>query len=181
MSTWWPGSNTFLPAGRTRNRGLPSRFLPSPKSPQSASKPDVTFSPGCNAGNATASREWPTVLRLPLSLTISAAPSLPLTLPRLRPKCGDTDRDIYRIFMTGLDGTPMPSFADNIKPDEAWDLVFYLRTFMAQPSREKEMAKKMDLKPVDPNAPPPAAPGPTVKAEMASHTYSALNQQGESQ
>ena len=70
-----------------------------------------------------------------------------------RPKCGDTDRDIYRIFMTGLDGTPMPSFADNIKPDEAWDLVFYLRTLMRQPSKEKEMAKKLDLKPVDPNAP----------------------------
>src|SRR5580658_7454875 len=46
-----------------------------------------------------------------------------------RPKCGNTDRDIYKIFMTGLDGTPMPSFSDNIKPDEAWDLVFYLRTF----------------------------------------------------
>ncbi|HEY4766680.1 MAG TPA: cytochrome c [Candidatus Sulfotelmatobacter sp.] len=70
-----------------------------------------------------------------------------------RPKCGDTDRDIYRIFMTGLDGTPMPSYADNIKPDEAWDLVFYLRTLMSQPSKEKEMAKKLDLKPVDPNAP----------------------------
>jgi cytochrome c oxidase cbb3-type subunit 2 len=70
-----------------------------------------------------------------------------------RPKCGDTDRDIYRIFMTGLDGTPMPSFADNIKPDEAWDLVFYLRTLMKQPSKAKEMAKKLDLKPVDPNAP----------------------------
>ncbi len=70
-----------------------------------------------------------------------------------RPKCGETDRDIYRIFMTGLDGTPMPSFADNIKPDEAWDLVFYLRTLMSQPSKEKEMAKKLDLKPVDPNAP----------------------------
>jgi len=70
-----------------------------------------------------------------------------------RPKCGDTDRDIYRIFMTGLDGTPMPSFADNIKPDEAWDLVFYLRALMAQPSKEKEMAKKLDLKPVNPNAP----------------------------
>ena len=76
-----------------------------------------------------------------------------------RPKCGDTDRDIYRIFMTGLDGTPMPSFADNIKPDEAWDLVFYLRTFMSQHSKEKEMAKKLDLKPVDPNAPVPAASG----------------------
>jgi cytochrome c oxidase cbb3-type subunit 2 len=70
-----------------------------------------------------------------------------------RPKCGDTDRDIYRIFMTGLDGTPMPSFADNIKPDEAWDLVFYLRTLMSQPSKAKEMAKKLDLKPVNPNAP----------------------------
>src|SRR5271156_2767179 len=72
-----------------------------------------------------------------------------------RPKCGDTDQDIYRIFMTGLDGTPMPSFADNIKPDEAWDLVFYLRTFMAQKSKEKEMAKQLALKPVDPNAPAP--------------------------
>jgi hypothetical protein len=30
--------------------------------------------------------------------------------------------------MTGLDGTPMPSFGDVIKPEEAWDLVHYLRT-----------------------------------------------------
>lgn len=72
-----------------------------------------------------------------------------------RPKCGSTDQDIYRIFMTGLDGTPMPSFADNIKPDEAWDLVFYLRSLMSQPSKEKQIAKQLGLKPVDPNAPPP--------------------------
>lgn len=70
-----------------------------------------------------------------------------------RPKCGASDQDIYRIFMTGLDGTPMPSFADNIKPDEAWDLVFYLRTLMPEPSKEKSMAKQLGLKPVDPNAP----------------------------
>jgi cytochrome c oxidase cbb3-type subunit 2 len=70
-----------------------------------------------------------------------------------RPKCGSTDKDLYRIFMTGLDGTPMPSFADNIKPDEAWDLVFYLKTLEREKSKEKEMAKKLDLKPVDPNAP----------------------------
>ncbi len=43
-------------------------------------------------------------------------------------KCGVTNRDLYKIFMTGLDGTPMPSFADVIKPDDAWDLVHYLRT-----------------------------------------------------
>ena len=70
-----------------------------------------------------------------------------------RPKCGSSDQDLYRIFMTGLDGTPMPSFADNIKPDEAWDLVFYLRTLMSEPSKEKAIAKQLGLKPVDPNAP----------------------------
>ena len=45
-----------------------------------------------------------------------------------RSKCGRTNQDLYRIFMTGLDGTPMPSFADVMKPEEAWDLVHYLRT-----------------------------------------------------
>ena len=43
-------------------------------------------------------------------------------------KCGSTNEDIYRIFMTGVDGTPMPSFADNIQPNDAWDLVHFLRT-----------------------------------------------------
>jgi mono/diheme cytochrome c family protein len=43
-------------------------------------------------------------------------------------KCGVTNHDLYKIFMTGLDGTPMPSFADVIKPEDAWDLVHYLRT-----------------------------------------------------
>ena len=70
-----------------------------------------------------------------------------------RPKCGSSDQDLYRIFMTGLDGTPMPSFADNIKPDEAWDLVFYLRALMSEPSKEKKIAKQLGLKPVDTNAP----------------------------
>jgi|SRR5579862_4239705 len=66
-----------------------------------------------------------------------------------RPKCGGTDRDLYRIFMTGLDGTPMPSFADNIKPDEAWDLVFYLRTLEPFHTKAKEIAEQMHLKPLN--------------------------------
>jgi cytochrome c oxidase cbb3-type subunit 2 len=43
-------------------------------------------------------------------------------------KCGATNQDLYKIFITGLDGTPMPSFADVIKPEDAWDLVHFLRT-----------------------------------------------------
>jgi mono/diheme cytochrome c family protein len=46
-------------------------------------------------------------------------------------KCGETDRDLYRIFMTGLDGTPMPAYVYWLKPEQAWDLVHYLRTLQA--------------------------------------------------
>src|SRR5207245_2925165 len=73
-------------------------------------------------------------------------------------KCGKTDQDLYRIFMTGLDGTPMPSFADNVKPDEAWDLVFYLRTLQPMHTKEKAIAKQIGLKPINPEAAPAAAP-----------------------
>jgi mono/diheme cytochrome c family protein len=73
-----------------------------------------------------------------------------------RPLCGSTDTDLYRIFMTGLDGTPMPSFSDNIKPEEAWNLVFYLRTLQphnAFNAKERQIANQLGLKPVNPNAP----------------------------
>jgi mono/diheme cytochrome c family protein len=43
-------------------------------------------------------------------------------------KCGASDRDLFRDVLTGLDGTPMPSFADSLKPDQIWDLVHYVRT-----------------------------------------------------
>ena len=43
-------------------------------------------------------------------------------------KCGSTDAAMYKDFMTGLDGSPMPSFSDNVTPDQAWALVMYLRT-----------------------------------------------------
>src|SRR6202142_4395296 len=71
-------------------------------------------------------------------------------------KCGTTDGDLYKIFMTGLDGNPMPSFYDNIKPDEAWDLVFFLRTLQPFHTKAKELAKGLNLKPINPNAPPPS-------------------------
>jgi len=55
-------------------------------------------------------------------------------------KCGQSNQDLYRIFMTGLDGTPMPSFADDLKPEQAWDLVHFLRTLQVSP--EKQMSSK---------------------------------------
>jgi len=82
-----------------------------------------------------------------------------------RPKCGSKDQDIYRTFMTGVDGTPMPSFADNIKPDEAWSLVFYLRTLQphnGMNTKEKQLAKQLGLKPINPNVPLPDAAAPVA-------------------
>src|SRR6266446_4755179 len=38
-------------------------------------------------------------------------PIVPYNLTEGHIKCGDTAADIYRVFITGLDGTPMPSFA----------------------------------------------------------------------
>jgi mono/diheme cytochrome c family protein len=74
-------------------------------------------------------------------------------------KCGTTNQDVYRIFMTGLDGTPMPSFADVIKPDEAWDLVHFLRTLQVSlkpPEYETYMkwvsAHPNQLKPIGPDS-----------------------------
>jgi mono/diheme cytochrome c family protein len=44
-------------------------------------------------------------------------------------KCGQTDQDLYRVLVTGLDGTPMPSYFEALQPDQIWDLVHYVQTF----------------------------------------------------
>jgi cytochrome c oxidase cbb3-type subunit 2 len=43
-------------------------------------------------------------------------------------KGGSTPEAIYRTFMTGLDGTPMPSFIDELEEDQRWQLVHYIRS-----------------------------------------------------
>jgi cytochrome c oxidase cbb3-type subunit I/II len=66
-------------------------------------------------------------------------------------KCGGTNADLYRIFMTGVDGTPMPSFADVIQPNDAWDLVHFLRTLQVhRHSVENDVAKGAGIKPATP-------------------------------
>ena len=41
-------------------------------------------------------------------------------------KSGTEPTDLYRTISTGLDGTPMPSFAENLSSVQRWDLVAYL-------------------------------------------------------
>ncbi len=48
-------------------------------------------------------------------------------------KAGYTAKEIVRTFMTGLDGTPMPGFANSISTNDAWKLAYYVQT-LARPA-----------------------------------------------
>jgi cytochrome c oxidase cbb3-type subunit 2 len=55
-------------------------------------------------------------------------------------KCGVTNSDLYRTFMTGMDGSPMESYAAKLTPDQAWDLVHYVRALQTSiKSRERTL------------------------------------------
>jgi mono/diheme cytochrome c family protein len=41
---------------------------------------------------------------------------------------GPTPQDIFRTFSTGLNGTPMPSYADSLAVEDRWDLVHYINS-----------------------------------------------------
>jgi mono/diheme cytochrome c family protein len=54
-------------------------------------------------------------------------------------KCGDSNQEMFRDLVTGLDGTPMPSFATAMNPDQRWDVVHYIRTLNAPKKTRAEV------------------------------------------
>jgi mono/diheme cytochrome c family protein len=62
-------------------------------------------------------------------------------------KCGETRSDMFKDLMTGLDGTPMPSFTDALKPDQIWDLVHYIQTLSEESRKGFFHFAKSDSKP----------------------------------
>jgi cytochrome c oxidase cbb3-type subunit I/II len=64
-------------------------------------------------------------------------------------KCGESDQGLFRDLMTGLDGSPMPSFADALKPDQTWDIVHYIHALQASAkgrSAEVKAEPKVEMK-----------------------------------
>ena len=45
-------------------------------------------------------------------------------------KGGNAPEDIYRTFVTGLDGTPMPSYEESLDEQQRWDLVSFCMKLM---------------------------------------------------
>jgi mono/diheme cytochrome c family protein len=76
----------------------------------------------------------------PSAPTLKAQSELPIAATDLtRPsrfKNGAAAQDIYRTLMTGLAGTPMPSYADSLEPDQTWDLVYYVLSLSHQTARQ---------------------------------------------
>ena len=65
----------------------------------------------------------------PLAGDLSDTESLPIRpadLTKLQLKGGRAPESVFRSVMTGLDGTPMPSYGDSLVPEEAWDLALYI-------------------------------------------------------
>ncbi|MGE5177211.1 MAG: cytochrome c [Hyphomicrobiales bacterium] len=78
----------------------------------------------------------------PASMTLRddwGNPIVPYDLTKGHLKGGSTPRDIYRVFMTGLSGTPMPDYSRATDPAQAWDLVHYIESISGT---EPTLAKK---------------------------------------
>jgi cytochrome c oxidase cbb3-type subunit 2 len=62
----------------------------------------------------------------------SGNPIVPTNLTFRPFKSGPNPEDLYRTISTGLNGTPMPSYADVLTRKERWALVFYILSIATQ-------------------------------------------------
>jgi mono/diheme cytochrome c family protein len=60
-------------------------------------------------------------------------------------KCGESSEGLFRDLITGLDGTPMPSFAAALKPNQVWDLVHFIET-LHSPGKKKGLWARIEPK-----------------------------------
>lgn len=74
-----------------------------------------------------------------------------------RYKGGKMAKEIFTRFTTGMDGTPMPSFADVLSEEDRWNLAAYVRSLMKEPQargepvlKSKRVDRDLSLGPDDP-------------------------------
>jgi len=81
----------------------------------------------------------------PSAPTLKDSRELSIAAPDLRNprrfKNGARPEDIYRTLVTGLAGTPMPSYGDALEPEQTWDLVFYVLSLSRDGSRAAEAGR----------------------------------------
>ncbi len=72
-------------------------------------------------------------------------------------KGGNAVKNIFTRFTTGMDGTPMPTFADALSEEDRWHLAVYVRSLMKEPQargepvlKSKRLNRDLPLGPDDP-------------------------------
>lgn len=116
----------FSPRFAQEEAGTPILFPPPrPLTPESATRGLAIYErmqcAACHGDGASGDG--------PLAADLSDAdgqPIRPANLTRPRLKGGPAPESVYRSVMTGLDGTPMPSYGDSLSPEEGWDLALYI-------------------------------------------------------
>jgi DMSO reductase family type II enzyme heme b subunit len=151
-------TKSLVPKFRTEGSGKPIAINPMPPSPELLALGRQVYAKfQCGAchglqgdGNG------------PLAKTLRDSKGRPVRVLSLRDarnyKNGYTPADIYRTLMTGMDGTPMPSFAGAMSEREAWALAHFVHSLIV-------------------NNPPPRREGTAIKVAFASTT---TNSQGDS-
>jgi len=132
----------FYPEWQARGAGGP---IPIPRAPTSLGSPESVARGGelyrlleCTTCHGESGRgDGPSAKTL--SPDIWGNPQKPFNFTKGRLKSGPTPEDVYRTFMTGINGTAMPSFYDifaepdgeNIREGDAWNLVSYVLSLRA--------------------------------------------------
>jgi cytochrome c oxidase cbb3-type subunit I/II len=62
-------------------------------------------------------------------------------------KLGHNSEHIFKTIMTGIGGTPMPAFEDNLTPEEIWDMVHFVQSLRVDAHQAELM--EAGLKEVD--------------------------------
>lgn len=110
---------------------LPGWFNDAPERTRRAAEGKAVFLANCAACHGETGRgDGPAAAELEDDWG-QPAPPMDLTLASL--KSGPRPEDIYRVLVTGLNGTPMPSFLETTTETQRWDLVAYLTSLRPQP------------------------------------------------
>jgi mono/diheme cytochrome c family protein len=132
---------TFYPDWSTRGAGRAIAIPSAPSwvgSPEAVARGRVLYQEllGCPSCHGEAGRgDGPSAATM--GPDTWGNPQRPANFTRGIYKSGTRPEDIYRTFMTGIDGTAMPSYHDifaepdgeSILPDDAWRLVSYVLSF----------------------------------------------------
>jgi len=121
---------TLSPAFQKGEMGEPIKVNPLPPSPKLISEGrKLYFELGCDSchgksgqGDGPAAKSLQDEKGRPVRiLSFSDARNF---------KTGSSPTDIYRAIMTGLDGSPMPSFAEMLSEEEGWALAYFVHSLV---------------------------------------------------